>query len=148
MGISVFICPVPNADALKAAIEAVLCHNASDMHSLGVNYTDEEFAVLDPKRHASITALNEQIGAGAAAGWFPGCKEKWTRGEDIKDTGCIVRYRGEEWLEVTNGGGGACTTRWLKSNYPAMGWIGTEGKPNGFMEATVARDGRLSELLM
>ena len=39
---------------------------------------------------------------------------------------------------MVNGGGGACTTVWLKTNHPGLGWIGTEGKPAGFMEAPMA----------
>ena len=41
---------------------------------------------------------------------------------------------------MVNRGGGACTSNWLKTNHPACGWIGTEGKPPGFKEAPTVFD--------
>ena len=103
------------------------------MEPLGGSYTDEEFAVLDPMRHAVNIQLKDLVPGQVAT---LGCAEKWTRGEDLAAGGCFVKFRGALWLEVTNGGGGACSTRWLKEHAPSVGWIGTEGKPNGFREAS------------
>lgn len=56
----------------------------------------------------------------------------YNRGEDIDEAGVLVRHDGEMWLEVWNDGGGEETTDWLFENYPRIGWMGTQGKPEGF----------------
>ena len=133
MGISCFICAVPTRDALARAMRAVLAHNAAPAHKEGDEYTEEEFAVLDPKRAAAVAELKPFWPTGQL---HAGCMERWTRGEDIRmDKICLVRFRGALWLEAVNGGGGACSTRWLKSNAPGLEWIGTECKPPGWFEA-------------
>lgn len=146
MGRSIFVCPVETRAALSVAIEAVMRHNAAEMKPTGGRYSDDEFAALDPMRHATITALAQQMQAPGLS-CEHGCMERWTRGEDIELTGCLVKFQGVDWLEVGNRGGGACSTTWLKANFPQCGWIGTEGKPGGFMEAPVSRSGGLLELL-
>jgi len=140
MGKSVFICPVPTPRALEDAIRAIVEHNVTESKKLGV-YSDEEFRVLDPKRFHLFAEMKRQLDE-KAPNLTPryGCKERWTRGESIPLQGCIVKFRDELWLEVINGGGGACTTAWLKAKNPGLGWIGTEGKPAGFMEAPMVTD--------
>ena len=61
--------------------------------------------------------------------------EKRTRGEDISLGGCFVRFNNKLWLEVTNGGGGANSTVWIRTHASHVAWIGTEGNPDGFYEA-------------
>ena len=109
-----------------------MAHNTTEPTKLGGCYTMDEFAILDPMRHKVDAALlRQEFGAKLILG----CMEKWTRGEDIRAGGCFVRFKGELWLEVTNGGGGANTTVWLKEHAPDVGWVGSEGKPDGFYEA-------------
>ena len=134
MGKSVFVCEVADKAAMKAAVEAVLRHNAAPVEPLGHDYTDDEFAVLDPLRARTLQALAAQ-GLDVSGG----CKAAFTRGEDINvDSAVLVRFRKKLWLEVVNGGGGACTTKWLQANSAAVGWHGTSGKPDGFMHAPTA----------
>ena len=142
MGRSVFICKVPDRATMKKATEAVLRHNSSEMKPLGRFYTVAEFEELDPMRAEVVRGLQS---GGTELGL--GCMEAWTRGEDIHTEACLVRFRDSDWLEVVNSGGGACTTKWLKDNYPELGWIGTEGKPVGFKQAPMTKHGRPLELL-
>jgi hypothetical protein len=72
----------------------------------------------------------------------------YDRGEAIYPGGVFVKFNGSLWLEVANSGGGSLTTDWLQTNYPAMGWIGSEGKPNGFYDApAVAQAASFRELI-
>ena len=150
MGKSVFICRVDSTDAIKAAIKGVLQHNASAMVSLGHDYTDEEFARRDPLRHKSMLAIKATLSKQNAT--LPsilfGCQQAMTRGENIDMArACIVKYKRAFWLEVTNGGGGMCTTKWLQENSSECGWIGTEGKPIGWLDAPVVKHDSLLGLL-
>lgn len=132
MGISCFIAPIADTDALTNAIRSCVAHNLAPMTPLGGVYTDEEFAALDPRRTAFLRSMKDLM---PGVPMEAGCREKWTRGEDLQPGGSFVEFRDTLWLEVANGGGGACTTRWLKEHAPDVGWIGTEGKPDGFKEA-------------
>ena len=138
---SVFICPVPTSRAFDEAVRAIETHNLTSVEYLGMR-TAEEAARIDPMRSKFLCAMAE-------GGLFEANKGectiplqlKFTRGEDIRvSSACLVDFRGQMWLEVTNGGGGADTTEFLQSNFPACGWIGTEGKPDGFMDAPMIAD--------
>ena len=126
---------------MKNAFAAVLRHNNSKMESLGYNYSLEEFEKLDPMRAKVFATIY-------TPGLHIGAMEAWTRGEDI-DTGeaFLVRYNGHVWLEVSNGGGGACTTAYLQNKFPDLGWVGTEGKPDGFMNSPVIKKADMRSLL-
>jgi len=135
MGVTTFICPVPTKASLAAALRSVVEHNVT-CAKLGGTYTTEEFAALDPLRHKVVETFRQEHGDD----FVVGCMEKWTRGEDIRQGGSFVRFRDQLWLEVANGGGGANTTTWLKENASEVGWIGSEGKPDGFYEAPMVRE--------
>ena len=140
MGKSVFICPVPTPRALDDAIRAIVEHNVTESKKLGV-YSDEEFAALDPRRSQLFAAMQAQLDqTDSNVETVCYAKDRRTRGGDIELKGCLVKYEDELWLEVINRCGGACTTAWLKANCPGLGWIGTEGKPAGFMEAPMVSD--------
>lgn len=140
MGKSVFICRVPTKRALDDAIRAIVTHNVAEVVELG-QYSDEEFARLDPMRARFFSKMNAQLGqTDPLVSNICGAKTRYTRGDKIGMEGCLVKYKGELWLEVLNFGGGASTTEWLKSNFPDCGWIGSEGKPSRFMEAPMASD--------
>ena len=139
MGVSVFVCPVPTAQAFEEAARAIVTHNTTPAVRLG-RRTDEEYARIDPKRAAMAKALRDTLRQRAPdlalTGGIADGQDKFTRGEDIDTSrACLVEFRGQMWLEVTNGGGGACTTEFLQERFPECGWHGTDGKPNGFMDA-------------
>ena len=141
MGVSVFVCPVPTAQAFEEAARAIVTHNTTPAVRLG-RRTDEEYARIDPKRAAVNKAMREALqqrapdADGEPPAPFADGQDKFTRGEDIDTSrACLVQFRGQMWLEVTNGGGGACTTEFLQERFPECGWHGTDGKPNGFMDA-------------
>ena len=133
MGISTYVCRVPDATNLEAAIRAVVAHNCAAMVPLGGSYTDDEVRRLDPRRAAVSAAILAQLDA--SAGLVLGFKEKWTRGEDMRQKYCLVAFQDAIWLEVSNDGGGICSSVYLQTQHPHVGWIGTEGKPGGFYEA-------------
>ena len=140
MGKSVFICPVPTSRALEDAIRAIVEHNVTESKKLGV-YSDEEFATLDPRRSQFFAAMQAQLDqTDSNVETICYAKDRRTRGGDIDMMGCIVKFRDTLWLEGINRCGGACTTAWLKTNHPNLGWIGTEGKPANFMEAPMVTD--------
>jgi len=130
MGITTFICPIPTKASLTHALRSIVVHNTTTPIKTGGLYTMEEFAILDPMRHRVCEFLST---LDTPVNW--GCMEKWNRGEDIDNGFCFVRFQGQLWLEVANRGGGANTTEWLKKNAPEIGWIGSGGKPDGFIEA-------------
>ena len=140
-----FIAPIASRDDLKNAITSIVQHNTSAFEPLGY-YTDAEYEALDPRRFKKYKSIKNMgltmicnlvsvspkpDGNGSVLGPF-----KSTRGENIVPGGCFVRFKGKLWLEVTNRGGGPCSTTWLKTNSPHVGWIGTEGKPRGFYDAS------------
>lgn len=119
-------------------------NNVIEMKPTGETYTDEEFKALDPMRAKVCEQLS---GADLPHNLVMGCKEKWTRGEDIHtDNECVIQYRGQPWLVVRNQGGGACTTRFLKNQFAKMGWFGTDPKPAGWIDAQVIAQGTTEEL--
>ena len=145
MGRTCFIAPIASEDDLRNAILSIVRHNTSAIEPLGY-YTDAEYQALDPIRFKHYKSLVD-------AGLNPVCNFnivslagplfeqtipvplKSTRGEDIVPGGCCVYFKKKLWLEVKNFGGGCCSTTWLKTNSPQVGWIGTEGKPAGFYQA-------------
>tara|TARA_Y100000389_G_scaffold66272_1_gene62371 strand:+ start:1047 stop:1526 length:480 start_codon:yes stop_codon:yes gene_type:complete len=140
MGITTFICKIDSVEDFSKAVKAVISHNVSPMEWDGTSYyTDEEFEKLDPRRYKWLKTIEQQLGVKGAG--VNGCQQKWTRGENIKLT-CFVRHSGKIWLECSNGGGGACSTVWLQSNFPELGWLGTNGKPDGFYESPMVASGQ------
>ena len=140
MGVTTFICKINSIQAFREAMKAVVSHNVSPMEWDGHSYySDEEFKDLDLRRYGWLKAMNEYgLGSGVS-----GCQQKWTRGENIELCG-FVQHSGEVWLECKNGGGGACSTLWLKLHFPEMGWLGTDGKPEGFYDAPMVASGETS----
>lgn len=125
MGRTAFVCKIENVKALKAAIESVIRHNASICEPLGSNYTIDEFKQIDPMRAKMYENMKAKLPNDANL--VCGAMEKWTRG--------IVMHDGNPWLELVNYGGGACSTRYLQSRFPNVGWMGSAGKPTGFAES-------------
>jgi len=144
MGKSTFICRVDNAEQFTKAVRSIVAHNISPMENTGSVYTDEEFKRIDPMRFAFAKRMKEHLGPDVVTG----CQQRWTRGEDIRvhDGFTLVSFEGHLWLEVSNGGGGACSTLFLQNAFAEVGWIGTEGKPDGFYEAPVAVRGQFDTL--
>ena len=136
MGKSCFIVKL-RRDNLQQVVECVASHNATESKPLGESWTAAEYAVLDPMRAAVFSALSES-GMGVSATMGP--LTKYTRGEDIQPDGCFVKFEGAIWAEFINYGAGSSTTCWLKNHFPNLGWIGTEGKPRGFIEAPAIGD--------
>ena len=132
MGVSIFICIIDNLETLENVIKCVKKHNESKMENSGEHYTDEEFAKGDPMRYKMMTKVNKLL---PFANVQTSCCEKWTRGENISNNGCLVKFKDKIWIEVHNNGGGLCTTLWLQKNYPELNWIGSHGKPDGFLDA-------------
>ena len=131
MGITLFLAKANTEQEVTSAVVDVVKHNQADMVELGGQYTDEEFAVLDPRRHASnqmLRAQHEAMDPETAGVLILGCQEKWTRGEDLQPKMLVFERDGDWWVETTNGGGGACTTLWLEAHGRAT-WHGTRGKP-------------------
>ncbi|GMI00208.1 hypothetical protein TrLO_g1767 [Triparma laevis f. longispina] len=108
MGRSLFTCSVPTAARFNTTFAHICIHNnVIEMKPTGEQYTGEEFKALDQMR----AKVCEQM-KGMSPNMIMGCKEKWTRGEDLQtDRAYVIRYRGQPWLVVPNHGGGACTTR-------------------------------------
>ena len=131
MGRSLFICVVNTKEQFKEAMRCIFTHNTTPMVETSEKYTDEELRILDPMRFDMLTKLQAEHGALPVTSF----RDKWNRGEKIVDGGVFVRFRGDLWLEVKNHGGGICTTLFLKAHAPNLNWIGTEGKPQGFIEA-------------
>lgn len=131
MGITLFLAKANTEQEVTSAVVDVVKHNQTDPVELGGQYTDEEFAVLDPRRHEFHKALKEQLldDRPELAGQMQfGCLDKWNRGEDLQPKMLVFERDGDWWLETTNGGGGACTTLWLETHGRAT-WHGTRGKP-------------------
>ncbi len=133
MGRTIFICVVNTKEQFEKAMRCVFTHNTTPMVKTGERYTDEEFRTLDPMRFATMTMIRERFSGDGTL--VAGVQERWNRGENILAGGIFVRFQGDLWLEVKNEGGGICTTLFLKNHAPDLGWIGTEGKPQGFYDA-------------
>lgn len=137
MGVTVFLAKANTLQELTTAAVDVVKHNKTAATPLGGTYSDEEFAVLDPRRHATnqmLKAQHEAANPETAGVLILGCLEKWTRGEDLQTEMLVFERDGDWWLETINRGGGACTTLWLEEHGQAT-WHGTRGKP-----FTISRD--------
>ena len=132
MGKTVFVCPVPTLEALKAALRKVVEHNVSEPRYLGGSYTMEEFRALDPMR--AKFAEEVLLSHPAFEPVEIGCMQKWNRGDYVA-RGLLGHHEGGMWLEVQNEGGGANTTMWFRENAPDQGWHGTDGHPQGFFDS-------------
>ncbi len=108
MGRSSFIRVITNEDDLHDSIRCIIEHNNAGHEKYG-NYTDEEFERIDPERAQRSKFMKGMMNIPGVVMMHVGCQEKWNRGEDIDTTGILVRFQGKIWLEVCNGGGGACT---------------------------------------
>ena len=144
MGRSTFICPVADAGAFEKAVRDVVMHDTTAPVKLG-EYTEAEFRSLDPERAEFMLNLKNM---------FPdaqlGCKERWTRGESLRHNPVLVMFEGTLWLEVYNGGGGASTMDFLRTQGQAA-WQKPEALPNreAFKESpAVARCESLKELAL
>jgi hypothetical protein len=142
MGRTMFTCAVPTTDTFDAAIAHICIHNnVVEMKPMGETYSDEEFAAIDPMR-ARVCEQLKDLPSNA----IMGCKQKWTRGEDIEIGGYVIQYRDQPWLVVRNNGGGACTTRFLQKQFASTGWYGTDSKPDGWIDASVIAEGSFGDL--
>ena len=132
MGRTVFLAKANTIQEMCLAVTDMAAHNEAPMEKLGGLYSDDEFAALDPRRHQTYLEVKEQLRSqgrsDVADSMVIGCMEKWTRGEDVRLEFLVFEKAGDWWIEATNGGGGACTTRWLEEHGKAM-WHGTRGKP-------------------
>jgi hypothetical protein len=142
MGRTMFTCPVSTVERFDAAVAHIHIHNMTEMKPTGKQFTEEEFARIDPPRAAMCAAINQ-----AMPGAINGCMERWTRGEDLlTERAYAIRYRDEPWLVIPNQGGGACTTQFLRKHFSGFGWWGSDGKPDGWIEASVIAAGDLGEI--
>ena len=127
MAITCFICKITNDDTLKKIVQSIKHHNKSDCENTGITYTDKELEIGDPTRFEIFKMLKNTL---------PNItlefSQKWTRGEDISESGYFIKYKDSIWIETTNNGGGLCTSMWFKNNYPELNWIGSEGKPSNW----------------
>ena len=142
MGRSTFICPVADAKAFKQAVRDLVKHDATSPVKLG-EYTEDEFRSLDPERAEFMLNLEKML-----PGAQLGCKERWTRGESLRHNPVLVMFEGKLWLEVSNGGLGASTMDFLRTQGEAA-WQKPEALPNreAFKESpAVARCESLDEL--
>jgi hypothetical protein len=149
MGRTIFIRVISSENDLHDTIRCIIEHNSTPLVRLGT-YTDEDFQRIDPTRANALTMVLGDLPVDAFTSITMECKQRFNRGENIEPGGIFVRFDGKLWLEVRNYGGGACTTAWLHERYPAMGWIGTEGKPDGYIDAPAvsASCGSFRELVM
>ncbi len=143
MGISVFIKRMDSKQDLLDAIKLINLHDQEEFEDMFPPYTDQEKRLGDPMRWKFNQDLIQSIPelANQPKHFF---LPRQNRGADIGSEGCLVYFQGSLWLEVTNVMGGLNSTKWLQRN--SSGWIGTEGKPDGFQEAKMVDEGDLHAL--
>ena len=133
MGKTTFVVRVASREDVVRAMLDIARHNATEPARVG-QYTPAEFLALDPMRAKVFANLPSSNGMHDVS-VHVGAMERWTRGEDLDTKVVLVRHAGELWLETTNGGGGACSTSWLREN-STLPWIGTSPKkPSGFYDS-------------
>ena len=130
MGKTTFVAAIrSDQDALKAFAD-VVAHNRAPADSRVAHREGVDIRALDPKRCEMMDALGA-MGLPFQAGF---ADLTYARGEDIALDGCFVRHAGELYVEFANGGGGAASTLWLEE-HGALAWMGTRGKPDGFINS-------------
>lgn len=129
MGRTVFIKKVANVAELKRCFNEIRHHNSTPWEQIGEDFTLEEYKQIDPMRGLFYEETMRRF-----MGIIPVKPnlQRLNRGADINEYGLLVRFDGAFWLEVTNQASGACSTLFMKKL--DANWMGTDGKPNGFMD--------------
>jgi hypothetical protein len=134
----------------QAAQLDIAAHNATTATHIGAR-SDEEFRRGDPLRHAVFTSLVRKIDVSERL--VAGCAERFTRGEDINARKAVLirMSDGTQWIELSNGGGGLCSTEFFEarraSGATPAAWLGTRGKPAGFRAATIVTQAPVDEIV-
>lgn len=135
MGLSTYICPVPDKATLTKAIRDVITHNTTPWEQFG-EYTDDEYKSLEM---AARFEFEQQMKVQLPHVQMR-CREHWSRGGEIVHPSCLVCFEGCLWLQMTNTELSASTMDFLR-NKGQLAWE----RPDDFTpeRKQAYKDGRL-----